>query len=528
MDEENEGDDDVPQPGDAVSAGLAPRVPPFLERRMLLGDMMRRLPLEPLLQGVSAPQSLGEDRLFHMRDNEFGDGIPWSVGGVPEHRSGKMYFTDPGDGSATWKRTAEQAHAVVTCLTRESLRSSVISSKLSHGTAVLFLLDAAMRIAANRHTNHTAVRKKRLGRVFTQIPKGDAYIFDEGPITHARGPTAAVLRSSYGSLAYWPDMRVVLDAPSRKAVRYAAAAMLRAEVYLASRTGPDQTNLSDDELAAVSACLTSGVMAACVAAQFLYVALGRAFHPGASNEEYARVVNPEPLVRYPMGSDELLRVEGACLGRVEAGRHHPSSITRVVVAAYVAARSALTEIMNEFTEGYDGPWDGDDRYGPSPGPEVASAIIAAAMVLQRLMGHMNVLATRLVIAALYHGRSVETWSETFKIYAAIAEICAPLYRPVTAGELDDDVNKAYKDVSVSPARGSPPRDERETIEIPELSELDVLRLSPPRDDYDVVGRLVPLSQAVEGAREVIFGLDAVEMTRAHITGGRAIGSRGRR
>ncbi|AID52753.1 tegument protein VP13/14 [Falconid herpesvirus 1] len=521
--------------------GIPIKLPPFLERRMLLGDFLSLLPIEPQLEDVSASLSRYEDEVLHKRGNEYGDGALWNDGpkALPEYPQGSMYCTDPKEGQmAAWSRTAKQAHALITALQQRSLLSAVAPAKTSHGTAVLFILDASMRIAASLHNERwssllegelSSPRKAGPAQMFTTVPRDDAYLFIDGPTDHARGPTAAILRSSFGSLAFWPELRVVLTYGIRKCVRYAVAAILRSEVMLATRAGKDQTNMTDAELKTISSSFTAGVVAACVATQFLYTALGRSLHPRAKNDAYERVLDIAPLVRIPMGSDHLTRAESVCFNNIQMDRRvNPSELADAVVAAHVAARSALTDIMLEYAEGYDTDDDMDDRRAiPSPNGDVPSAIIGVALILQRMLGYLNSLASYLIIATLYQGRDVTMWSDTFGLYSFLVSTCTPLYRHMTAGEFYDSRSKAMQELELVAARGDPPMPDRQMMVLEELGELDVLRLISPVSLRNYLGRRVALSEAVDGAREVLFGLEAVEAARQHVTGGRVIG-RGRR
>lgn len=463
------------------------------------------IPLRRLLEPVPRVEAIREDKLLHTRGNTFGDGPLWHSDSRSDYAKGDMYTSAPPKGALAWKRTAKQAHALILCLGRDALRSAVVSGELNQKDAIIFLITSALELAVRIHKGgFSKFGRAKLLSSLPRVPTGDAKMFEGGAIRKAKGPAAAILRASYGSLAYWPELRCILGSKCKSAVRYAAAAMLRAEVFLLSRVSSDTVSVTKEELEMLSSCVTVGCVAASIAAQFLYVSSGRMLHRFKANRvrAWARLLG-RGHKKLPMESLDVLYAEGMCLGRLESASYGTGGapLGETFVGAYVATRSALTELMNEFVSRSTSANERDIESGDT----LTATVVATTIVLQRLLGHLNIGVAHLTIAAMYHDLAVDVWSETFKLYRHLCYVCKGLYRPVSVDEYIADRDDAMEYLELEFERGDPPDGIATAIRGEEKNgELEALKLVPPPSGYNLLGTLASLQDVLEDAKEAIF------------------------
>ncbi|AAG45785.1 UL47 tegument phosphoprotein [Meleagrid alphaherpesvirus 1] len=478
---------------------------PFVKSPSPMVDFIH-IRLLRLLEPISFSDAMREDELLHNRGKILGNGTLWHSADRPDYDEGKMYTSAPPKSAIAWKRTAKQARALILCLSRDSLRNSIMNSyDLTNVKAVMFLINVGMKIAANVHRDGMA----RYGNIklvssLQFVPEGDAEIFEADVIHAPRGPAASVLRACYGAIAYWPELRCILEQKSRAVVRYAISAMLQAECVLLARISSHSASLTVEELRILSACVTMICVVATLASHFLYAALGQLLHRNKNNGLYAWLRNNTSSQHLPMHSIDLLHAEGACLGGLEASFYGPKGtpLGMTIVRAYIVARTSFTELMNEVMSRENAFLE---KETDETGEYLISAIIAVTIVLQRLLGYLNIVVAQLTIASEIHDREVGVWSETFIMYRYLSYVCKCLYRPVTVEEYIKERNEAMDLLDLKFARGDPPMEMSEIISGGgRYSELDTLELIPPPVDYDVLGNIVPLKDALLDAKDVIF------------------------
>lgn len=498
------------------SKGTSPALASFLEHKTLSADVINHIPLLRMLESVPRSEAIREDELLYMSAKTFKYVSHWYSNSRPDYANGKMYTSPPPENALAWKRTAKQAHALILHLGRDSLRSSVMSLReLNQSNAVLFLLNSCLKIAICIHKNK--MHKYGNVKILSTMPhvrKGDAQIFENSTIHTMRDPMASAARASYGSLAYWPELRCALGSENKRIVRYAIVAMLQAEIYLLTRISSQRVSMNKSELRILSSCITMECVAACIAVQFLYTSLWQILYSSKINREYIWLKTAsERSKKLPMASTDLLYAEGACLGRLESSLYgtEGTPLGRTLVEAYLATRSAFTELIYEFQSNSDLFLE---KQNVKLGEKLTAAVIAATVVIQRLLGHLNIIIAQMVIGSVYHKKDVDVWSETFKMYQYLSYVCKSLYRPVTIDEYINDRDDTMEYLTLEFARGDPPTGMASVIYEDEKSEeLESLKLVPPPINYDILGNLVPLRNAIEDASDVIFEKRAVETAR---------------
>ncbi|SCL76923.1 tegument protein VP13/14 [Spheniscid alphaherpesvirus 1] len=516
----------------------APRLLPCLKGSILLADLLERIPWTTMLRGMRDAEANSEDKLWLTRSTFYGKISAWPSNDI-QYPSGNMYFAKTPIPYGLWMRTARQSYATIFVLTVKSLQESVTKSHISHTTAIEFVLDSAVRIAVNCHSfakkfKRLRVRQDNSGgadRVSLQSeewyarntylrPVNDsaARLFARDKIGPARGAVAAILRSSYGSLIFWPHIREAIQSPGRKYLRYVLANIQDADVALMARCDPKKPGLLKNERDIIAICLTVGASAMERALQFLYASLGYRLHPGDRDPEYTAVLAHRPFLFLPMGSETLMNAESevmeSLLDNVSGGT---IAIGSTVVMAYYAMRSSMTELMSELIEAHDA----------ENGETFSSVLAAYVVILQRFLGHLNMLTNVLAWTSLYGGQKVNIHSDALLRYSTVMKIAAPLYTPKHLDEFWKEREQVMRDLALTPRHDSPPITENAVKSVPPLIDLSTF---PPRgtDRGSMLGPEVPFTSAIAGAREVVLGETAMKATHAHVTGRRAMGISGRR
>nr|WGL40870.1 tegument protein VP13/14 UL47 [Psittacid alphaherpesvirus 6] len=501
--------------GDMDTGEVVFHLPPAMNGLLTAEEFNNRIPMNRAISGSLEDEVLTSERLLSSRVQEFGGQTSWGERIKPPYPRGNLYWSDPGDGKAAWTSTAMQASAIVLTLTRDSLREAVDAVKMKQSTAVLFLVDAMLRITA-------CLQKRQFGPYVVRNPIPEIMkllteqypdMLMDVPTEPARGVTASVLRSSLGSICYWPHVRSnLMLTPMSEKVPYCITLMQKQHIFLASRCVRTGCTLTDFDLDALAESFSATTVAALIALEFLYLLTSKMLSESDDSGPYEQLTDIEALVRYPMGSKELMVCESMCFGDLDNRGDLSTGVAASALMTHVGVRSVFTELMVECAEGIQTPV-------LERNAEQAMALMIGTMLLQRLLGSLNVTACYLVSAALFNGREVMVRSGAFDVLAFLFGCCSSLYRPVTVDEYFDDVDKAMKDLGLAAVSGNPPGRGNSITPI-NTSEMSAFRLSD-LNVFERLGDRVPLSSALgPSAKYILLGPLAVETALTEVKGSR--------
>nr|WKR23566.1 tegument protein VP13/14 [Human alphaherpesvirus 3] len=431
---------------------------------MTLGELLLIFPIEFMAQPISIERILVEDVFLDRRASSKTHkyGPRWnSVYALP-YNAGKMYvqhipgFYDVslravGQGTAIWH------HMIL------STAACAISNRISHGDGLGFLLDAAIRISANciflgRNDNFGVGDPCWLEDHLAGLPR--EAVPDVLQVTQLvlpnRGPTVAIMRGFFGALAYWPELRIAISEPSTSLVRYATGHMELAEWFLFSRTHslkPQFTPTEREMLASfftLYVTLGGGMLNWICRATAMYLAA-----PYHSRSAYIAVCESLPYYYIPVNSDLLCDLEVLLLGEVDLPTVCESYATIAhELTGYEAVRTAATNFMIEFA----------DCYKESETDLMVSAYLGAVLLLQRVLGHANLLLLLLSGAALYGGCSIYIPRGILDAYNTLMLAASPLYAHQTLTSFWKDRDDAMQTLGIRPTTDVLPKEQDRIVQ----------------------------------------------------------------
>ncbi|UJO49806.1 UL47 [anatid alphaherpesvirus 1] len=497
---------------------LSPKMLPSLDGRILLGDLLNRLPFTELISPVNPAIVLGEDRLFFMRNWQYGDVVGWINNKSDENLPGAMYFGRPTITGAMYERTLIQAYLLVHSLTDESLHYSVKASAITAPSAVFFLLDAAVLVAKNCHATIRSL--DRGSSLLKQLPGHVSTLLHGGPVSPVNGPTAAIIRSSYGSALYWPDIRAAFEPVVRPICRYALVKMLDGDVFLFSVFNPLDKSASVNELRVASLCLTLGTMAAEAMVRLIYLGIGRALHRDGDDKVFQSITEIMETSLFPLGTELAAMIEEDALYDIDGVHIEDIPFATAALNTYIAVRSSATELLGEHIEAY-----GSIESYDVPATAI-HCILATTVVLQRYLGHLNFLLCFIAHHALNCGIGNITIREnTLSRYKWLMTVTSSLYRHVTMEEFLKDYEDAMRELSISPNSHTPSGRGEGTITIlPHTPTLDLLRGHGNgrvrSRSHKYLGVSVPFEEAINEQRILVLGKSTSKALKRRLTGGR--------
>ncbi|ALO75745.1 tegument protein VP13/14 [Suid alphaherpesvirus 1] len=378
--------------------------------------------------------------LHHLQMHSWGGSAPPSRGGV--------YATPAPETRGVWRRALRQAIALHHAMFLAPLQSSTVGAPALAGEALAFALDAAARAAVN-HDAAARELPERAARALRAVGR-------RAPA--ASGPRAGLFRAFCGSLAYWPELRVLSGHPED--VRFAAFHLAVAEVYLLARAHGQNPGFTAEERELLAPMFTLTVLAMHHALRWLTTAVARAVSDIPDDEAFRAVRSRVPASLVPLGSIALSDAEYAVLNATEvAAARDATGLGQAVSLGYAAARSALTGLMRAHAGGSD-------------------ALVAFALVLQRLAGHANLLLNCLLGAAVHGGRTVRVYEAALDDYAELMDALDPLVRACPLAEFWEQRDAVMRQLRLTAAPGPPVGGKRLVI-APALPSEDLDGLVPP-------------------------------------------------
>ncbi|APT68426.1 VP13/14 [Suid alphaherpesvirus 1] len=378
--------------------------------------------------------------LHHLQMHSWGGSAPPSRGGV--------YATPAPETRGVWRRALRQAIALHHAMFLAPLQSSTVGAPALAGEALAFALDAAARAAVN-HDAAARELPERAARALRAVGR-------RAPA--ASGPRPGLFRAFCGSLAYWPELRVLSGHPED--VRFAAFHLAVAEVYLLARAHGQNPGFTAEERELLAPMFTLTVLAVHHALRWLTTAVARAVSDIPDDEAFRAVRSRVPASLVPLGSIALSDAEYAVLNATEvAAARDATGLGQAVSLGYAAARSALTGLMRAHAGGSD-------------------ALVAFALVLQRLAGHANLLLNCLLGAAVHGGRPVRVYEAALDDYAELMDALDPLVRACPLAEFWEQRDAVMRQLRLTPAPG-PPTGGKRLVIAPALPSEDLDGLVPP-------------------------------------------------
>ncbi|QPO25180.1 tegument protein VP13/14 [Bovine alphaherpesvirus 2] len=453
-------------------------------------------------------------------------------------RAGVMHFAAPKEPNTFFTRTLHQGADLAWRITGDSFMAGVAKTGAAEGLA--FLLDALVRVAvdcrscgerlhANADTSADP-RVNELRRAFAEvtvirpIDGNSVPVLGAGsPTAPRRGPSAALLRGSLGSTAYWSDLRAHLDRECRVAVRYAARMTYVATGALLARFSPSAVgSIVSREAAFLGRVLDVLAVMAEQTVQWVSLAVAARVDPGSTHPALRDVGVEELFRKLPLGSAGVLSAEGEALGdrgARELMKH--GGVNTVLAAAVLALDTALTTAMMKYAR----------AHGESPGAPATAcargatrALLAVGMVLQRLLGFADAVVACLSVAAFDGGISaVDVGAYTPLRYACVLRIARPLYARHTPSDFWGAVRDASGRVDLRPERSAPPKVLANTIG-PDFLKEDVRSFPASRlDTASVLGQRTRASDMLGQFQRLLMGPEATAALGEHISGRRAAG-----
>ncbi|AQS79169.1 tegument protein VP13/14 [Ateline alphaherpesvirus 1] len=472
------------------------------EVRRLLPAWRFRPMASPWLEAAAAPNAPGAPALLLAAP------LWRSFAAAP---AGSMFLASPPRASEAWRRSLLQGRGLAWAVTGASLHASLGQTRATTGQALAFLTDALLRVAANaRHAGarvhagaRDAARTRYAAASLLRPPLGStAPLLAGGPLPPQGGALASALRGSLGSLAHWADLRALLDGESRVAVRHACRASFAAEALVLCRASPAAPRLLlSREAAALGRAADALAALAERSAQWLGAAVAARTRPDSDRPARENAERPCLYGVLPLGSVGVANAEAEALGGDAARRLAASSALGTALAAAVCSlRGALGHVMLRFArissgdeapgavrpgrarecdgrrgrdgdgedgdgedgdgedgDGEDGDGeDGDGEDGDGEAVAATRALVAAALILQRLLGLLNVVAAGLALAAEEGSAAAAVGTHFPPRYACVMYIARPLYAPVPYGQFWADVRAAAADLRLRPVAGEPP------------------------------------------------------------------------
>ncbi|SBO07748.1 Tegument protein UL47 [Human alphaherpesvirus 1 strain 17] len=531
-------EDDYPEavgPEDGGGARSPPKVE-VLEGRVPGPELRAAFPLDRLApqvavwdESVRSALALGHPAGFYP--------CPDSAFGLS--RVGVMHFASPDNPAVFFRQTLQQGEALAWYITGDGILDLTDRrTKTSPAQAMSFLADAVVRLAINGWVCGTRLhaeargsdlddRAAELRRQFASLtalrPVGAAAVpllSAGGLVSPQSGPDAAVFRSSLGSLLYWPGVRALLDRDCRVAARYAGRMTYLATGALLARFNPDAVRcVLTREAAFLGRVLDVLAVMAEQTVQWLSVVVGARLHPHVHHPAFADVAREELFRALPLGSPAVVGAEHEALGDTAARRLLANSgLNAVLGAAVYALHTALATVTLKYARACG------DAHRRRDDAAATRAILAAGLVLQRLLGFADTVVACVTLAAFDGGF---TAPEVGTYTPPALRVCPPSDpAPVRAHHPRQVLGGRPRGRG---ARGSAPRllsapGPRVRDGRPRLSAQGPGALPPaPVSGGSVLGPRVRVVDIMSQFRKLLMGDEGAAALRAHVSGRRATG-----
>ncbi|UVC67182.1 tegument protein VP13/14 [Human alphaherpesvirus 1] len=528
-------EDDYPEavgPEDGGGARSPPKVE-VLEGRVPGPELRAAFPLDRLApqvavwdESVRSALALGHPAGFYP--------CPDSAFGLS--RVGVMHFASPDNPAVFFRQTLQQGEALAWYITGDGILDLTDRrTKTSPAQAMSFLADAVVRLAINGWVCGTRLhaeargsdlddRAAELRRQFASLtalrPVGAAAVplLSAGLIVPQSGPDAAVFRSSLGSLLYWPGVRALLDRDCRVAARYAGRMTYLATGALLARFNPDAVRcvLTLGRAAFLGRVLDVLAVMAEQTVQWLSVVVGARLRPRAT--AFADVAREELFRALPLGSPPVVG-PGTGAGRhrsAPAARQQPG-LNAVLGAAVYALHTALATVTLKYARACG------DAHRRRDDAAATRAILAAGLVLQRLLGFADTVVACVTLAAFDGGFTApEVGTYTPLRYACVLRATQPLYARTTPAQFWADVHAATGHVDLRPASSAPRAPVSGTAD-PAFLLKDLEPFPAPVSGGSVLGPRVRVVDIMSQFRKLLMGDEGAAALRAHVSGRRATG-----
>ncbi|ABA29301.1 UL47 [Papiine alphaherpesvirus 2] len=534
--------DEGDYPGAAGTGAPRPRPPAkieILEGRLPREEALALLPIDQMGprisawdESVHAALAMGNPACLY----------PCPHGAFNLAPVGEMHMGAPDDPAVFHRRTLRQGQELAWHLTGDALRE--LTDRQLRTTpyhAVNFLADAVVRVAANGrlcgerlHAEAGAAADPRTGELRRQFARLTALQPVEAsavPLLAARGlappqtgPEAAAFRSSGGSLAYWAELRALLDRECRVAVRHAARLTYVATGALLARVHPDAIRcLAAREAAFLGRVFDVLAVLAEQTVQWLSVAVGARLHPRSAHPALREALLAELFYALPLGSPAVVDAEDEAFG-AEAGRRAlgDCALNAVLLAAVYALHTALGAVALRHARAGGGP---EAEARPGATRAAARAILAGALVLQRLLGFADAVLACLSAAAFDGGRGEpDVGAYTPLRYACVLRAAAPLYARTTPSGFWADVRAASRRIDLRPVASRPPAAGAGTV-APRflLEQSEHFPPAPLERGASALGPRARVADIRSQFRRLLMGDEETAALRAHVSGRRAAG-----
>ncbi|ARS01834.1 tegument protein VP13/14 [Macacine alphaherpesvirus 3] len=538
--------DEGDYPGATAGAGDPEGRPPakieILEGRLPREDALALLPIDQMAPRISAWDESVHSALAMGNPACL---YPCPHGAFNLAPVGDMYMGAPDDPAVFYRRTLRQGQELAWHLTGDALRE--LTDRQLRKTpyhAVNFLADAVVRVAANARLCgerlHAAradpargdARASELRRQFARLTAlrpveasaAPLLAAPTGPLAPQTGPEAAAFRSSLGSLAYWAELRALLDRECRVAVRHAARLTYVATGALLARVHPEAIRcLAPREAAFLGRVFDVLAVLAEQAVQWLSVAVGARLHPRSAHPAFRDAGRAELFRALPLGSPAVVGAENEAFG-TEADRRAlgDCALGLVLASAVCALHTALATVALRHARAGGGP-EAEGR--PAAGRAATRAILAGALVLQRLLGFADAVLACLSAAAFDGGLAApEVGAYTPLRYACALRVAAPLYARTTPARFWADARAASRRVDLRPVASRPPAAGAGTV-APRflLEQFDSFPPEPLERGASVLGPRTRVADIRSQFRRLLLGDEETAALRAHVSGRRAAG-----
>ncbi|UVC67148.1 tegument protein VP13/14 [Human alphaherpesvirus 1] len=462
-------EDDYPEavgPEDGGGARSPPKVE-VLEGRVPGPELRAAFPLDRLApqvavwdESVRSALALGHPAGFYP--------CPDSAFGLS--RVGVMHFASPDNPAVFFRQTLQQGEALAWYITGDGILDLTDRrTKTSPAQAMSFLADAVVRLAINGWVCGTRLhaeargsdlddRAAELRQQFASLtalrPVGAAAVpllSAGGLVSPQSGPDAAVFRSSLGSLLHWPEC-ALRGRDCRVAARYAGRMTYHSAGALLARFNPDAVRcVLTREAAFLGRVLDVLAVMAEQTVQWLSVVVGLRLHPHVPPAPLPDVAREELFRALPLGSPAVGRAEHEALGDTAARRllANNRSSNAVLGAAVYALHTALATVTLKYARACG------DAHRRRDDAAATRAILAAGLVLQRLLGFADTVVACVTLAAFDGGFTApEVGTYTPLRYACVLRATQPLYARTTPTQFWADVCTAAEHVD-RPASSAP-------------------------------------------------------------------------
>ncbi|QOD40204.1 tegument protein VP13/14 [Macropodid alphaherpesvirus 2] len=532
-------------PPQAAESTLSPITIPALEPHLSMLDILRLFPLDKMYQRMEGWHD--DTHLQLSFQNPFAlYSCPSAPNEIPH--TGKMYFGSPHNPRQVSRRAIIQGGLLAWRLTSLSFMELTKTQLHLHPRKGLeFLLDAIVRVATNTkvygshlHTeartgaNQQAAELKRQFAGLTTLrplpPLPPPTLADKTPMAPQTGPMAAAFRNSFGSMAYWGDIRAHMSASYRVCVRHAARMTYLATGALLSRINPTVLqSVLTREATFLGRAFDVLAMMAEQTIQWLSVVMEARLHPYLSHPTFLDLANEPLFLHLPLGSVGVAGATSEAIGDSAAQRLVANSGLNTILAATIfALQSTLNIVMQKHARAYRRIRNGNGVAGdPTQKYEniATQSMLAAGLILQRMLGLTDILVSCLSVVAIDGGsHAVDVGTYTPLRYACVLKITAPLYARTTPTQFWSSVKEACAKLQLSPV-GTPQPEPQNYLDAVDFLTENIMQF-PPRvlSTPSMLGPRVKVLDILPQFRRLLMGEEETAALRAHITGRRQTGS----